>query len=357
MLDNDLDCIPHLKGLALFVNCSFLHCQCRLIILSVATSRVSIMFVSMEFSLTFLLLWGQTVSSGPILRNVSDPITDLSRGLIPMRMRCVPSDTYSIPLEKNGAFFNIIEAFRVLAKEDFEGSTPLTRFRTHSYPQPLIALTSPLEDGIKRKYVIWGLLQAWAWLSHPGHAVVTHFDLLWDDQPVGGILFGSLHLDAQYTGNASSTAVKDLAEFYGFEAPVESFSNPRQFSDTQLVVSFNYFSTEAMTKEDVQLSLLYVLAQTAQYPVHTPIIDDWKPRIQEHNCLFLAQKVVSASPFAFNLFWLIESTTIMANYIIRSGEYRNLNGLILLDGHVIGNLMLFSRISLNTTSAFDRVGS
>ena len=268
-----------------------------------------------------------------------------------MRMRSVANVLSPIPLEKNGAFINIIEALRVLAKEDYEGSTPLMTFRTFNYPQPPIALTSPTLSPIERKYVIWGLLLAWAWLSHPGRALVTHFDLFWDNQPVGGILFGSLDLYAQHDNNGSNTAVKDHAESQELKVPMEGFSNVRKFSNSQLAEVFSYFRGGAMTKENMQLSLLYALSQMARYPIDTPIIDNWRPRFQEDRCLFFAQKIVSASPVAFNFRWLIEATGIMANFIVRSGKYRNLNGLLLLDGHAIGNIMLFSRLHFNETAA------
>lgn len=269
-----------------------------------------------------------------------------------MRMRCVATEINPIPLSKNGAFINIIEALRVLAKEDYEGFTPLTTFRTHNYPQPVIALTEPLLSPIKRKYVIWGLLLAWAWLSQPGRAVVTHFDLLWDDQSVGGILFGSLYLDTQeYEGEVNDTAVEDIAKPHKLEAPMGYVSSLKQIPDNVLVVSFNYFGPGVMMKENMQSSLLYVLSQAARYPADTPITDNWRPRVQENKCLFLAQRVVSASPSSFNFFWLIEATVITANYILHTGRYRNINGLILLDGHVIGNVMLFSRIHFNATPA------
>ena len=310
------------------------------------------MFVNMGLFLAFISLWAHAVSSSPLLRNFSDPNANLGRELIPLRMQCVANVIRSIPLEKTGAFLNIIEALKILAKEDFEGFTPLMTFRTHNYPQPPVALTSPTLSPIKRKYVIWGLLLAWAWLSHPGRARVTHFDLLWDDRPVGGIIFGSLDLYAQHDKNASNTAVKDVAKSKDFEPPIEGFSNLREFSDSQLAVGFSYFGgMETMTKDNMQLSLLYALSQMARYPVDTPIIDNWRPRFQEDRCLFFAQKIVSDLPLAFNFFWLIEATAVTATFIVRSGLYRNLNGLLMLDGHVIGNLMLFSRLHFNATSA------
>ena len=270
-------------------------------------------------------------------------------------MQCTVDETHPIPLYDDAAFINIIEALRVLAKEDYEDFTPLRAFRTYSYPQPVVTLTSPLQKPIKTKYVIWGLLLAWAWLSHPGHAVVTHFILSWDDHLVGGIMFGSADPAAQGNdGKFNGIATRALAKDHGLEAPMEGYSDLRRYSDADLVVSFNYFGTDGlMTKENMQKSLLYVLSQLARYPVDALVPDNWRPRVQDEYCLFVAQKIVSSSPWSFDFFWLIEATAVAANYLLRRHSYRNLNGLILVDGHVIGNLMLFSRLRSKEASPSD----
>ncbi|KAL8716574.1 MAG: hypothetical protein Q9225_006105 [Loekoesia sp. 1 TL-2023] len=273
---------------------------------------------------------------------------------------------YQFPIlfGKDAAFLNTIEAMKTLAVEDFEGITPLRTFRTETYPQPAISLTSPAFTGFKREYAIYGLLMAFGHIHLLGVAQVTHFTLLWNMQPVGGILFGDINRFAQELDQRTNATTKDIAELTATIKQIETgtnqtditssvthtlTSNLTDLSSTNLYVAFHYFG-DTIAKVDMMISIMYVLVQAARRPANRRILGPWGPAIQDENCKFDARSLVSNPPPFFTFYCVIQAVAAAANFLFERNIYRELSGLIRLDEVTVGKVVLQASPAIIETS-------
>ena len=294
------------------------------------------------------------VLSNPLSRalplDVSHPGTKLSANPVPRAMQVLVEETYPLAFLIDAAFINVVEALRELAKQDFEGWTPLGSFRSVRFPHPTIAITSHSLAAVRTKYAIWGLYMTLTWLSHPGMAMITRFMLVWNRRIVGGINYGGTFLNAEQNYN-STVALRESAQHQSTGFSEEDISNNKNLTNSHFAMDFTYFGPEGVIeKVDMQSAVLNTLVQAAQYASNTVIDDRWRPSIQDHECHFAAKSFHSDRSSGLNFYWLIEATAAAANYFTYNDIYRGLTGIIKVDGEGIGQVTLFSASRGNAAS-------
>ncbi|KAL8685976.1 MAG: hypothetical protein Q9218_007427 [Villophora microphyllina] len=189
---------------------------------------------------------------------------------------------------------------------------------------------APLET----KYVIWGLCLTYSWLALPGMAILTQFTLLWDLQPVGGINFGGSMLTAPSQKNNDT---EEMARSKLTIPPVETDGSENDFR-----MDFNYFGPEdRLSKDEMQSSILFVLMQAAPYGSTTSITGSWRPRVQDDDCLFVAENMATGSTPTFNFSWLVRATAAAANFLIERQVFRGLSGTIVVAGRAVGKVTFY----------------
>ena len=304
------------------------------------------MCIREEGLLLLLLAWLSMVSSTPIPHNVENPTANLTFGPVPPLMQVVPEGFIPIPFGMDGVFFNMMEALRVLAEGDFDGVTVLKTFTTDQYPQPTITLTSH-SGYIQCGYAIWGLLLAWSWLGQPGHSIITHFQLLWNGQVVGGIQVGDLmphdaatqQLGQPIKSTSSATQMR-FNNNHTDVALIKSSNLTSILPDTHFKITYDYFGDE-IDDIEMKLAFMYTLAQAARYPSDDWIDRTWRPNIQALGCRVVAQNLNSGPPPEFNFYWLIESVAAAGKILITRNIYRGLRVISFVDDIQFGSLNFY----------------
>ncbi|KAL8722894.1 MAG: hypothetical protein Q9181_007401 [Wetmoreana brouardii] len=278
-----------------------------------------------------------TPSSQPSSPSISLPTQKLTLGPVPPSMTFrISKPEHPLAIQLDGAFVNAIEALRIVAPQDFNGSTPLRTFRTWEYLNPAVTLTSHDLTPIKTSYAIWGLYITFSWLARPGKAIATIFTILHNNQTVGEVTYGCTLCNAGGQKDGGNTAVSEDIPKPGVGGPA-----PQAPSNKNHVTMIFFYDGPPFVweKEDMQIAMLNVLTQAAQYPNSTRIEGDgidrtWMPRIQDPNCWFSAQSDGSGLDFAH----VIEAVAAAARFVVRHGVYRELFGEIIDDGDVIGRV-------------------
>lgn len=311
------------------------------------------MYIIKQCLLVFLSPWLCVVVSSPLLLDFPERLSNLTWGPIPLEMTYNVDSQFPIPFGMDAAFLNMVEAMKTLAIEDFEGITPLRTFRTRTYPQPAITLTSPAFTGFKREYAIYGLLMAFGHFRFASVGQVTHFTLMWNMQPVGGILVGNINRVAQELDHRANATTKDMTELAATIKQIETginhtdttssvthtlTSNLTDLSNTNLNVAFHYFG-DTMEKVDMTISIMYVLVRAARPSANRRILGQWGPALQDDDCIFNARSLTRNPPPFFTFYCLIQAVAAVANFLFERNIYRELSGLITINEVTVGKVV------------------
>ncbi|KAL9602065.1 MAG: hypothetical protein Q9219_002061 [cf. Caloplaca sp. 3 TL-2023] len=305
------------------------------------------MFISVYYLYFLLSVWTHAVLASPLPGLVSPDelgiISNLSFGPVPRQMSFRVDSTYPLTFSPDTAFINVVDALKILAQRDFRGYTAPRTFRTYRYPQLTITLTSPNMAPMKTEYVIWGLYMTYSWIARPGMARLSHFIVLWNLQPVGGINYGgALLADGKQESN-DTVAAGGLTKLEPIDRQKSNLVEYTDLSNRRFSLEFAYFGPDrAFQQQDMQAAILNALTQAAQFPATTAIRSSWAPRIQDNRCLFVAHSLGGNPSAVLEFRWVIEAAAAAATYIMDRRVFRGLSGLIKFEDDVIGKVIFYA---------------
>lgn len=316
------------------------------------------------------LTWATSVLSSPLAvsnpSSLSSPkinLTDITHTFANLSEIDIPQD-FKLHLQsqfpsyqpEEAYFYNTIMALRKVALEDFNGVMPGQHFNTNKFPKTPINLVARWGQ-IQRKYVVWGLLPALAFMTEETGLCVTSFRLLWQEGEIGSVGFGipgtiSRAPEGRSNGTESTTQ-NHVPSIDGFNLTNSPATLGEPASDADLTEPLNTNRVTVaiarsggdLRKYDVLMGIAGALAEAAEKPAEHRINYDWSSQLWNFNCRFATKQVtpVRTAPLVYTFRVLIDSLVQVADYYIRVNAYHEISMITKVDRVMVGISKLVHR--------------
>lgn len=247
-------------------------------------------------------------------------------------------------------------ALRHVALEDFNGFMPGHHFYTDKFPNTPINLVARWGQ-IQRKYVVWGLLLALAFMTEETGLCVTSFRLLWQEIEIGSVGFGIPGVISQAPEGPSdgteSTTQNHVPSIDGFILTNSPATLGEPASDADLTEPLNTNSVTVaiarsggdLRKYDVFMGIAGALAEAAEEPAEHRLNYDWSSQLWNFDCRFDTKQVtpVRTAPPVYTFRMLIDSLVQVADYYVRVNAYHEISMITRVNRVMVGISKLVRR--------------
>jgi len=290
------------------------------------------------------------------LTDITHTFANLSEIEIPQDFKLDLQSQFPSYQPEEAYFYNTIMALRQVALEDFNGDMLGQHFNTNKFPDTPINLVAR-GGQIQRKYVVWGLLLALAFMTEETGLCVTSFRLLWQEIEVGSVGFGIPGVISQAPEGRSdgteSTTQNHVPSIDGFILTNSPATLGEPASDANLTEPLNTNSVTVaiarsggdLRKYDVLMGIAGALAEAAEKPAEHRINYDWSSQLWNFNCRFDTKQVtlVRTAPLVYTFRVLIDSLVQLADYYIRVNAYHEISMITRVDRVMVGISKLVHR--------------
>ena len=215
-----------------------------------------------------LLKWTQSVTSSPFASSSSNQvmhvpylqasITNLSVPEVPSSFKIRPSFYLPAPEPPEAYFLNAMTAMQEAALGDFNGNMSIGSFHSPRFPQPNIRPVVLDETSIPRKYMVWGVYLAMAYMHFHNQYGICAFALQNGPNDVGVIGFGVPPVGASSASLSTGTIAPVQQVLVGLDTQtggIELMRAPAQMDDNGSLL-LNSWATPAITNKTTATATL-----------------------------------------------------------------------------------------------------
>lgn len=251
-------------------------------------------------------------------------------------------------------YYNTIAALRQLALGDFNGAMFGQRFLTSRFPNMPITLITR-SGQILRRYVVWSLLLALAFMTEETGLSVTTFALLWQGMSIGSLTFGIPGLLSQapesHTNGTESTTPGSVPSIDGFNVTNSPASSGGSANDADLS-SYAMRVTVAITRSgdnlnphDVFMGIAGALAEAAERNSENRI-GEWSSQLWNFDSRFDTRQVrlFRAEQPLYTFRVLIESLGDVTDYFVGYQAFYEISAITKVNQIMVGTSRLSHRM-------------
>lgn len=327
------------------------------------------MYILRQWLPVLFLTWAISVLSSPLavsnppsLSSANVKLAEFTRTFANLSAIDIPQDLKLYlqfqapsPQPQTAYYYNTIAALRQLALGDFDGLMFGQRFVTSKFPNTPITLVTR-SGQIQRRYVVWGLLLALAFMTEETGLCVTTFALLWQGMSVGRLTFGIPGMLSQapesHTNGTESTTPGSVSSIDGFNVTNRPASSGGSANDADLS-SYATRVTVAITRSgdnlnphDVFMGIAGALAEAAERNPEQRI-DEWSSQLWNFDSRFDTRQVrlFRAEQPLYTFRVLIESLAEVTDYFVNYQAFYEISAIIKVNQVMVGISRLGHRMA------------